>query len=46
MIHNYLIAGSAAVVVGTGIFFSVVIFVISLALVVYAPRMASKGVPA
>jgi hypothetical protein len=43
-IHNYGFAGGADVVGGFGILFSVIIFVVALALVVYARSMASKGV--
>jgi hypothetical protein len=43
-VHNYGFAGGASIVGGTGVIFSVVIFVIALALVIYARSMARKGV--
>ena len=43
-IHNYGFAGGADVVGGMGLFCSLVIFVIALALVIYARSMAKKGV--
>jgi hypothetical protein len=43
-VHNYGFAGAADIVGGMGLFFSVVIFVVALALVIYARSMARKGV--
>jgi hypothetical protein len=43
-IHNYGFAGGADIVGGFGLFFSAVIFVVALALVIYARSMARKGV--
>jgi hypothetical protein len=43
-IHNYGFAGGADVVGGMGLFFSAVIFVIALALVIYVRSMAKRGV--
>jgi hypothetical protein len=43
-IHNYVFAGAAEIVGGMGLFFSVVIFVVALALVIYARSMAKRGV--
>ena len=43
-IHNYGFAGGADIVGGVGLFFSAVIFVVALALVIYARSMARKGV--
>jgi len=43
-IHNYGIAGAAEVVGGAGLFFSALIFVVALGLVLYARKMAAKGV--
>jgi hypothetical protein len=43
-VHNYGFAGGASIVGGTGVIFSVVVFVIALALVIYARSMARKGV--
>jgi len=43
-IHNYGFAGASDIVGGTGLFFSVVIFVVALALVLYARSMTRKGV--
>lgn len=43
-IHNYVIAGAADIVGGSGIFFSAVIFIVALVLVVYSRRMTNKGV--
>lgn len=44
MIHNYGLAGGADIMGGSGVFFSVVIFVVALALVMYARSMVRKGV--
>jgi hypothetical protein len=43
-VHNYGIAGGADIVGGAGLAFSAVIFVVALLLVVYARRMAARGV--
>jgi hypothetical protein len=43
-IHNYGFAGGADIVGGGGLFFSAVIFVVALALVIYARSMARKSV--
>jgi hypothetical protein len=43
-IRNYVFAGGADIVGGTGLIFSVVIFIVALALVFYARAMAGKGV--
>ena len=43
-VHNYGFAGGADIVGGMGLFFSAVIFVVALALVIYARSMARKGV--
>jgi len=43
-IHNYGFAGAADIVGGTGAFFSAVIFIVALLLVIYARSMAKKGV--
>jgi hypothetical protein len=43
-IHNYGFAGAAEIVGGVGIVFGVVIFVVALALVLYARSMARRGV--
>jgi hypothetical protein len=43
-IHNYEFAGGTDIVGGLGLFFSAVIFVVALALVIYARSMARKGV--
>lgn len=43
-IHNYAFGGAADIVGGTGMFFSVVIFVVALGLYIYARRMAARGV--
>jgi len=43
-IQNYAFAGAADVTGGMGVFFSVVIFAISLALVVYTRRLTQGGV--
>ena len=43
-IHNYGFAGGVDVVGGVGFLFSVVIFVVALALVIYARSMARRGV--
>ena len=43
-IHNYGFAGGADIMGGVGLLFSAVIFVVALALVVYARSMAKKGV--
>ncbi len=43
-IHNYGFAGAAEIVGGMGIAFGVVIFVVALALILYARVMARKGV--
>jgi len=43
-IHNYGFAGAADITGAGGTIFSVIIFVIALALVFYARSMASKGV--
>ncbi|MGD8413001.1 MAG: hypothetical protein PVF33_02140 [Candidatus Latescibacterota bacterium] len=43
-IRNYGFAGGAEIMGGMGLLFSVVIFVVALALVVYARGMAGKGV--
>lgn len=44
MIHNYGFAGGAEISGGSGIFFSGLVFVISLALIVYSRAMVRKGV--
>jgi hypothetical protein len=44
MIYNYGFAGAADIVGGMGTVFSVVIFVVALALILYARRMVRKGV--
>lgn len=44
VIHNYGFAGGAEIVGGTGLFFSVLIFVVALGLVIYARNMARRGV--
>ena len=43
-IHNYAFAGAAEIVGGTAAFFSVVIFIVALLLVIYARAMATRGV--
>jgi hypothetical protein len=43
-IHNYGFAGGASIVGDTGLAFSAVVFVVALALVIYARGMARKGV--
>lgn len=43
-VHNYGFAGGAGIVGGSGLFFSAVIFVVALGLVIYSRRMAGKGV--
>ena len=43
-IRNFAFAGGADIVGGMGIFFTVVIFVFALFLVLYSRNMASKGV--
>jgi hypothetical protein len=43
-IHNYGFAGAADIVGGVGLLFSVIIFVVALALVIYARSMARRGV--
>lgn len=43
-IHNYGFAGGADIVGGAGLIFTVVIFVVALALVIYARRMVKNGV--
>jgi hypothetical protein len=43
-IHNYGFAGAADIGGGKELFFSVVIFVVALALPIYARSMAKKGV--
>lgn len=43
-IHNYGFAGGADIVGGAGLIFSIVIFVVALALVFYARRMVRNGV--
>lgn len=43
-IHNYGFAGAADVVGGAGVFFSLVIFLVALVLVIYSKRMAARGV--
>ncbi len=43
-IHNYGFAGGIDIVGATGFFFSIVIFAVSLGLIIYARRMAGKGV--
>jgi hypothetical protein len=43
-IQNYAFAGGADIVGATGLFFSVVIFIVALLLVLYARAMARKGV--
>jgi hypothetical protein len=43
-VHNYGFAEGADIVGGMGLSFSVVIFVVALALVIYARSMARKGV--
>ena len=42
-IHNYAIAGGGEIMGSTGLFFSVVIFVVALGLILYARKMARKG---
>lgn len=44
MIHNYGIAGGADVVGAMGLFFSVLIFVVALVLIIYARAMMRRGV--
>jgi hypothetical protein len=44
MIHNYGIAGGTDILGATGVFFAGVVFIISLALVLYTRAMAKKGV--
>jgi len=44
MIHNFGFAGGADIVGGSGLFFSAVVFVVALGLIIYARRMAGKGV--
>ncbi|MBN2291427.1 MAG: hypothetical protein JXM70_03320 [Pirellulales bacterium] len=44
MIHNYGFAGGAAILGTTGLIFSAVVFVIELALIIYAYVMVKKGV--
>ena len=43
-IHNYGFSGGADIVGGGGLAFSAVIFVVALALIIYARSMARKGV--
>ena len=43
-VHNYGFAGAADIVGGMGLFFSGVVFVVALALILYARRMAARGV--
>ena len=43
-IHNYGFAGAADIIGGTGVIVSVVVVVISIALIMYARSMAKKGV--
>ncbi|MGD8395654.1 MAG: hypothetical protein PVF43_09280 [Candidatus Eiseniibacteriota bacterium] len=43
-VHNYGFAGAAGIVGGVGLLFSVIIFVVALALILYARRMAARGV--
>jgi hypothetical protein len=43
-IHNYGFAGAADVSGGGGLFFTAIIFLVGLALVLYARAMARKGV--
>ncbi len=43
-VHNYGFAGGVDIVGGGGFLFSVVIFVVALALVIYARGMARRGV--
>jgi len=43
-VHNYGFAGGVDIVGGVGFLFSVVIFVVALALVIYARGMARRGV--
>ena len=43
-IHNYGFAGGADIVGGVGLLFSAVIFVVALALFIYASSMAKRGV--
>jgi hypothetical protein len=44
MIHNYGFGGAAKISGGSGIFFSVVVFIVALVLVVYSRRMCDRGV--
>ena len=44
MIHNYGFAGGAEISGGSGIIFSMVVFLVSLALIFYSRAMARKGV--
>lgn len=43
-VHNYGIAGGGEIMGPTGMFFSLVIFVVALGLFLYARKMARKGV--
>lgn len=44
MIHNYGFAGAAEIVGGVGMVFGVIVFVVALALILYARSMARRGV--
>ena len=44
VIHNYGFAGGADIVGGGGLIFSAIIFVVALALIIYARSMARRGV--
>ena len=44
MVYSYGFAGGAGIVGGSGLFFSAVVFVVALGLVIYARRMAGRGV--
>jgi hypothetical protein len=44
MIHNYGFAGAADIVGGVGVFFGIIVFVVALALILYARVMARRGV--
>ncbi|MCU0640279.1 MAG: hypothetical protein MUF59_10500 [Candidatus Krumholzibacteria bacterium] len=44
MIHNYGFAGGVEISGGSGIFFSGVVFVVSIALIVYSRAMTRKGI--
>ncbi len=44
MIHDYGFAGAADIVGGVGIVFGVIVFVVALALILYARSMARKGI--